>query len=397
MPSLRDQFPHFYMPDEDAVKAAMQTGLITPDTNVLLNLYRLQSGARDQLFGAMEKAGDRLWVSHQVGLEFLRNRLNVMHEQQEFFSKTEDAFDKLVEGLREKVREFRARIALSEDQIAGVEESIQQLQERFTRLALGAADANVCVGEHASDKVLARIEALFENRVSAAMTAAEFEEARKEAQRRVREKIPPGYMDRDKPDPSGDYLVWRQIMTEAKARKVPAILVTDDRKEDWYRREHGLTLGARPELRQEMATEAGVAFIAMRTGTFLHHAETYLDAEVSDETIAQVKELPARPPSVIFQLSLPREFSQLEPRLTDDWRERLLEGIRSGKVSHNQLMLASAVLHQMAGIDQAVTDVGAAVIQAHTSGAITAAQADDAFQALADYAVRHREDGTREP
>jgi hypothetical protein len=81
MASLRDQFHHFYAPDEAAVKAALQAGLVTPDANVLLSLYRFQRVARDQLFSALEKLGVRLWIPHQVGLEFHRNRLGVMFEQ----------------------------------------------------------------------------------------------------------------------------------------------------------------------------------------------------------------------------------------------------------------------------------------------------------------------------
>lgn len=384
MPSLRDQFPHFYMPDEDVVKAAMQTGLIAPDANVLLNLYRFQSGARDELLGTLEKAGDRLWVPHQVGLEFLRNRLNVMHEQQQFFSKTEAAFGELVDELRKKVREFRTRIALGEDQIAGVMESIAELHERFTRLAAGAADGNVYLGEHASDKVLAQVEALLENRVGGAMTAAELDEARKEAQRRVKEKIPPGYKDGDKADPSGDYLVWLQIMTEAKARRVPAILITDDRKEDWYRREHGQTLGARPELREEMMNEAGVPFIIMTTGTFLHHAETYLDAEVSDETIAQAKELPARIPA-------PESSVAEDPFLfaLSDW---LVEGFGNGDVSAAELVAGMETMDRHAGRMKAVTHMVKAIGRATDSGRMTAAQSADAISVLSRHVQLHAQD-----
>jgi hypothetical protein len=103
MASLRDQFQHFYAPDEDAIVAALQTGLVTPDANVLLNLYRFQAGARDELFGALEKVGDRLWIPYQVGLEFHRNRLNVIAEQEAYFSKTEQEFNAAFDGLREKV------------------------------------------------------------------------------------------------------------------------------------------------------------------------------------------------------------------------------------------------------------------------------------------------------
>ena len=43
MGGLRDQFQRFYTPDDEAIAAAMRGGLITPDTNVLLSLYRFQS------------------------------------------------------------------------------------------------------------------------------------------------------------------------------------------------------------------------------------------------------------------------------------------------------------------------------------------------------------------
>jgi PIN like domain len=52
-----------------------------------------------------------------------------------------------------------------------------------------------------------RLEALFANRVGDPMDTAELEETRKEAKRRIEAKIPPGYMDRGKSDPSGDYIL----------------------------------------------------------------------------------------------------------------------------------------------------------------------------------------------
>ena len=34
----------------------------------------------------------------------------------------------------------------------------------------------------------------------------------------------------------GDYVLWRQLLDEAAKRKLPVLLVTNDQKEDWYRR-----------------------------------------------------------------------------------------------------------------------------------------------------------------
>jgi hypothetical protein len=292
MASLRNQFESFYAPSEDDIAAAIKTGLVTPDTNVLLALYRFQAEARDELFGVLDKLGERLWIPHQVGLEFQRNRLNVIHEQEEFFSKTEQEFSATFDGLREKVRAFRTRMAITEAQIGQVEDTIQDLQGLLGTVMNWASDGSLSMSDHTSDPVRAQLEVLLGDRVGEPMEPRELEEARKEAERRVREKIPPGYKDKDKSDPTGDYLVWRQLMNEAKERKLPVVFITDDRKEDWYRREHGLTLGARYELREEMRAEAGVPFVIMTTGTFLLHAKNYLDAEVSPETVDQAKELP---------------------------------------------------------------------------------------------------------
>jgi hypothetical protein len=98
-------------------------------------------------------------------------------------------------------------------------------------------------------------------------------------------------MDKAKDDPSGDYIFWKQLLQEASTRKVPTVLITDDRKEDWYWRIHGKTIGPRYELREEMASVAGVSFLIMSTETFLLHAKEYLQVSVSRATVDQAKEI----------------------------------------------------------------------------------------------------------
>lgn len=290
MPGMRDQFTHYYIPDEDATAAAMKTGLVAPDTNVLLNLYRFQTAARDQLFGALKDVGDRLWIPHQVGLEFQRNRLSVMKEQEEYFDTTLRELHVTLEDFRSKVRAFKRRLSLSETDIQGIEQAISGVDELVGMEIIKGKEFNeVWLGGHAQDEVLARIDTLFEGRVGEPMKPEVLEAARKEGIKRVADKVPPGYKDRDKSDPTGDYIVWRQLMTEAASRNLPVVFITDDTKEDWVRREHGLTLGARPELREEMNREAGVPLFMLTTEAFLRHAKTYLGAEVSDETVDQAR------------------------------------------------------------------------------------------------------------
>jgi len=341
MASLRDQFQHFYASGEDAIAVAIKTGLVVPDTNVLLSLYRFQAGARDELFGALEKAGDRLWIPYQVGLEFHRNRLNVIADQEAYFSKTEQEFNAAFDGLREKVRAFRARIAVDKGKIAQIEGSIQDLQELLGTVMNWASDGSLDMSDHASDAVRARLEALLGNRVGEPMDAKELEDARKEAKRRGDAGIPPGYKDKNKNkgDPAGDYLIFKQLMNEAKERKLPVVFITDDHKEDWYRREHGLTLGARYELREEMTAEAGVPLLIMTTETFLHHAEKYLGAKLSPETVDQAKELPGS-----LEIDEGRRIVSEFSRKRDDLRSRRDEIEKMRQIARAKIDAANALL-----------------------------------------------------
>jgi len=293
MASLREGFGHFYSPEDDAVALALRTGLVSADTNVLLSMYRLQPSAREDLLGALDIIGERLWIPHQVAYEFHRNRLNVIAGQETYFSKTGEELDSAIKEYLSRFRAFTNRIALPAARAHELKEMIEQTHRAVKDQVISAGEANeIHLDNRDSDEVLRRLESLFNNRVGDPMTSDELDAARKEAKRRVDAKIPPGYMDKDKSDPTGDYLLWKQLKKEAATRKLPVVFITDDRKEDWFWREHGQTIGARYEMREEMAAEAGVPFLIMTTETFLVQAERYLKVSVSPETVNQAKELP---------------------------------------------------------------------------------------------------------
>lgn len=292
--NLRDLFPAYYAPGEAAVAAALRTGLVAPDTNVLLAAYRFERQARDELLNALEKLEDRLWIPYQVALEFHRNRLSVIAEQEALFGKARKDLDAAVSSYLGKLGAFTNRIAMPQVRVQELERVISGAHAHVLDHVSAAEEANeVHLDSHDSDEVLARLEGLFgDGRVGEPMKPEELEASRKEAKRRVEQKIPPGYADKDKADPSGDYLLWKQLMQEAGQRGVPVVLVSDDRKEDWVRREHGKTLGPRPELYEEMTIAAQAPFHLMTTATFLRHAREHLSVSVSPETVDQASELP---------------------------------------------------------------------------------------------------------
>ena len=108
-------------------------------------------------------------------------------------------------------------------------------------------------------------------------------ETYKEGKRRCNERIPPGFSDINKDDERrkyGDFIIWRQIIKKANEDECSLVLITDDKKEDWWWRHDGKTIGPRPELRQEMKSEAGVGFYMYSAQQFMKQAGAYLDKKV---------------------------------------------------------------------------------------------------------------------
>lgn len=339
MASLRDGFDCYYAPSDDAIEAALRTGLVSLDTNVLLSLYRLQPQARDELLRVLGELGDQLWIPHQVAHEFHQNRLNVIAEQERFFGKAREDLKDAIDDYVKKFRAFANRISLLD---TTVQELIDSVQGAHAAVSIEVANAEavneVHLAGHGSDEIRVRLEDLLADRVGDPMDSTEMDDLRKEAKRRIEARIPPGYMDRGKSDPTGDCILWKQLIREASKRRLPVVFITDDRKEDWFRREHGLTLGPRVELYEEMRKDADVPFFLMTTATFLVEVKKHLSARVSTATVSQAEELPASIDEERMQFilkthrQLHEELAELEVR-----RERVTQHYREHEARLNYL------------------------------------------------------------
>ncbi|MEK8229375.1 PIN-like domain-containing protein [Oerskovia sp. M15] len=66
-------------PDED-VKDALVKAMVVLDTNILIELYRISPKLRETRLSVLRNIGDRLFVPHQVGVEFHRNRRRAVQD-----------------------------------------------------------------------------------------------------------------------------------------------------------------------------------------------------------------------------------------------------------------------------------------------------------------------------
>jgi hypothetical protein len=75
---VRSEFPGYYRPIAEEFDKMWRTGTFVVDANVLLNVYRFSERARDDLLKVLHRVADRLWIPHQVALEYQAHRVNVI-------------------------------------------------------------------------------------------------------------------------------------------------------------------------------------------------------------------------------------------------------------------------------------------------------------------------------
>jgi hypothetical protein len=290
---LFDGFEGYRTVEDEDYRCVLTDGLIVPDANVLLNLYRYNSQARADLFSVLNRLGDHLWVPHQALLEFWRNREAAIRDPQDSAEKT----IKELTGKRDQsialLRSWASRVAMPDSRLDAVEKALLGCFDMATIAINELVDEEAInkASDTNQDPILGELELILNGRVGQPPEADAQTEAIKEGLRRIAAAIPPGYKDKNKDDEQavGDYLVWEQVLCEAERRKCDVLLVTGDMKEDWWRRERGQTRGPRLELIDEMHTRAGVRLLMTQPDRLLILARDVLDVEVQEQSVQDIE------------------------------------------------------------------------------------------------------------
>ncbi|OBQ77393.1 PIN-like domain-containing protein [Mesorhizobium sp. WSM3873] len=280
---MRSVFFGHYTPTDEERKRLWKEAILVPDTNSLLYLFKLMPKARDEMLAAFKTFDKRLWLPHQVGKEFQERWRSAAKSNRDEYEKLKADFKASNGKITVSLNNFKRYHSWEDGAL------IAQLPELFDKI-LKEVDATIA---KLPDPVgtFEAIAALFDGKVASEPKPAEFDLRVKEADRRRKAKIPPGYMD-ERP---GDYLIWAEIIAKAKSDKVPVLLVTDDNKEDWWwKGPSDETLGPRPELRYEFFAATGELFYAYRPARFLALVRESNSALVSDATVQEIQRVQNR-------------------------------------------------------------------------------------------------------
>ncbi len=183
---LFDGFEAYKTPTEADYQRLLAEGIVVPDANVLLNLYRYNEQTRKALFAVLRELGNRLWIPNQVIVEFWRNRETVLQDP-----RATTATLRELEGQRDKaINTFRSwanRINLPRDRGDELAETLGKAFETVSDGVRGLADndASDFARDTNKDPVLLKLVPILRGRVGPAFDKASHEQALAEARSRL--------------------------------------------------------------------------------------------------------------------------------------------------------------------------------------------------------------------
>jgi hypothetical protein len=286
---MKSLFPGYSRPTNEEFRQLWQECVFAFDANMLLHIYRYTPETQESFYLVLERLKDRIWIPHQAATEYYENREKVIEDQLKVYDDINRLLDEAYVKLENQLAAFKRHVSVKTGPVLeSIKSAVVKAKESLAanKQAHPDAAASALLGE--------KLTALFEGKVGEQFSAARLLEIYEEAERRFKAQIPPGYKDakgKEYPDKYGDVVMWFQLIEHAKRLRKPIIFVTDDRKDDWWRKEKGQTLSPRPELINEVENEAHVKFYIYRSEEFLRHAQEFLELEDQQAAIREVEEI----------------------------------------------------------------------------------------------------------
>jgi hypothetical protein len=221
---MRKEFQSFRKFDENRSKQIWDDAVFVFDTNVLLNLYRYPSDVADELMSTISIFKDKIWMPHNVALEFYNNRLNVIADQRKKIEKLKqkiyDSFSAAENFINSSDLDKKHSHVRPDDIFEILSDARSKIDEKISQFSQKQIDV------HEEDIICDKIESLYENNIGRSVkTQDDLDKLYDIAAARFEQSLPPGYKDTKKEDTSleyfhkglryrksfGDYIIWHKI------------------------------------------------------------------------------------------------------------------------------------------------------------------------------------------
>lgn len=302
---MQPLLPQYYRPSDEEFSELLKSCIFVFDTNVLLNLYRYPIPVRDSFLLVLEKLSTqkRIWLPFQVALEFQENRLTVIADQKNQYSKIKKILDEIEQELKTKLDKLslkKRHATINPDELIDeISTAFQRYREQYDEMASKHPDVDD------KDDLRERIDTIFDGNIGVPFSSAELETIYREGSERYKAKRPPGFADEPQKKGSyvfhkdlsikqeyGDLIVWKEVIRFAcEAKPAGVVFITDDGKEDWWLRVNGKTIGPRTELLSEFHDKTSIPFYMYGSDRFLSVIQEHIGIQVTPDTLTAISEI----------------------------------------------------------------------------------------------------------
>lgn len=301
---MLEDFRGFIDYTDDEYKEIWEEALIVVDTNILINFYKYSSEESNKiLFGVLKKLKDfdRLWIPHQVALEYFFNYESDMNKQYEGYDLLGKKLLKLKEQAENTLKNIKSDYPYIDIEnfhffVDDIQKSNKKLDEKLNKVKQSLPNP-----ESIRDSILD----LLSNIVGESYSQNRIDEIENYGKDRYSNGVPPGFEDKDKHDKQnyrtygniryqrlyGDLIVWNQMIDKAREVSKPIIFITEDKKGDWWDKEGKNIKRPQPHLIQEFSEKTeGQKFYMYRTDNFVKYANFNLSFNFTEQQLNSVTE-----------------------------------------------------------------------------------------------------------
>lgn len=310
---MKEIFPGYYKKNEEDIRQIWEHGIIMFDTNVLLNLYRYSDSTQNTILDVIRKFSKQIYLPHQAALEYNRNRYEVIAEQEKAYNEFLDKITQIQKDLQSTSKPPFLTVKVDKElntifeKVGGeVKESMQKYSD-FLKY----------------DPIYTFVSELFSNRITEPFNEDELKEIYKEGEERFKYKVPPGFEDEKNKEGNtkfGDLVLWKQIIKKAKELQKDVLLITDERKIDWWwKLKDGRIMGPRQELVEEIKLSANVDFYMYSSERFLSYGQSFLKEKINQQALQEIEAMKqAEVEELLRTESLNQRFLGRELKLKDE-------------------------------------------------------------------------------
>jgi|GEM_PF-2118560 len=298
---MLEQFKGFLGYTEEEFSELWKEAIIVVDTNILINFYKYTTKeSTKKLLDILKKlkSDNRLWIPHQVALEYFFNYESNLFKQQEGYNFLKSEIAKLKDDAQKALTSVKNKHPyINVDKFNFIVDDIgasnQKLEESIDKEFEKLPD---------STEIHQNIIELMDGIIGNCYSQEEINDIEKEGKNRYQDEIPPGFEDKNDKDKQGfrsygdfkyqqlygDLIVWFQIIDKAKKDEVSVLLITEDRKRDWWDKDGTKIKRPHPQLIQEFINKSKKNFYMYRTDNFVSNAIKHLGMDFSDKELSDV-------------------------------------------------------------------------------------------------------------